>query len=94
MILTDEQLRTILAALRTQHREMINCRAETSKDWLKAQFTQGRDECAQCIATIQAEIDRRQVALIDREVSCDGTCEPMCKWCNEQADIAAENRYP
>lgn len=22
--------------------------------------------------------------------TCDGTCEPMCSWCNEQADIAAE----
>ena len=24
------------------------------------------------------------------ELSCDGTCEPMCTWCNRQADIAAE----
>ena len=24
--------------------------------------------------------------------SCDGTCEPMCAWCNRQADIAAQHR--
>ncbi len=26
------------------------------------------------------------------EMSCPGTCEPMCAWCNAQADIAAANR--
>jgi len=24
--------------------------------------------------------------------TCDGSCEPMCAWCNRQADIAAQNR--
>lgn len=26
------------------------------------------------------------------ESTCDGTCEPMCAWCHQQADIAAQNR--
>jgi hypothetical protein len=26
------------------------------------------------------------------ESTCDGACEPMCAWCNRQADIAASYR--
>lgn len=26
------------------------------------------------------------------EKSCDGSCEPMCAWCNARADEAAERR--
>lgn len=27
------------------------------------------------------------------EVTCDGSCDPMCAWCHRQADLAAENRF-
>lgn len=26
------------------------------------------------------------------EYICGGLCEPMCAWCNQQADLAAERR--
>lgn len=65
IVLTDEQLRTILGALRAR---------VDSLSWSESRDQ--REECQRAfsaIATIQAEIDRRQVALVDAEI---------CKLCN------------
>lgn len=30
---------------------------------------------------------------LGEQSTCDGSCAPMCAWCNNQADIAAAERY-
>lgn len=63
--LTDEQLRTILGALHLLHRYLSWGSTETDIRHVSA-----------TIATIQAEIDRRQVALVDDPSRRDAVRKP------------------
>jgi len=43
--------------------------------------------CANAAEELRQELNKGET-----ERTCDGSCEPMCAWCNRQADIAAEER--
>lgn len=41
---------------------------------------------------LQTELLTYTALVEPSELSCNGTCEPMCSWCRQQADNAAQHR--